>query len=177
MTDCDINMVVRLDIFCRNLFPRLIRISNIKRRHIPFLSRKGQRVLQPAFSSVDGKIITIIVVNITITITAIFIIIIIITIVPAIAINNITQTMILNIIRKSDRAAQLPQLLGGRPNQVFAMQCIRIFSNPKWINSILHFLKSTHLYVDFFFFISSLEVTVGVDTSAYSLVVWCIKEH
>ena len=161
--------------FCLNLFPRLIRISNIKRRHIPFLSRKGQRVLQPAFSSVDGKIITIIVVNITITITAIFIIII--TIVTAIAINNITQTMILNIIRKSDRAAQLPQLLGGRPNQVFAMQCIRIFSNPKWINSILHFLKSTHLYVDFFFFISSLEVTVGVDTSAYSLVVWCIKEH
>ena len=174
MTDCDINMVVRLDIFCRNLFPRLIRISNIKRRHIPFLSRKGQRVLQPAFSSVDGKIITIIVVNITITITAIFIIIIII---PAITIINITKTMIFNIIRKSDRAAQLPQLLGGRPNQVFAMQCIRIFSNPKWINSILHFLKSTHLYVDFFFFISSLEVTVGVDTSAYSLVVWCIKEH
>ena len=60
-------------------------------------------MLQPAFSSADGKIITIIVVNIMITITAIFITIIII-IITAIAINNITQIMILNIIRKSDRA-------------------------------------------------------------------------
>ena len=77
--------------------------------------------------------------------------------------------MILNIIRKSDRAAQLPRLLGGRTTQVFAMHCIRIFSNPKWINSIFQFLKRTHLYVNCFFFFSSLEVTLGVDFGIFTL--------
>ena len=104
------------DMFCLDLFPRLIRISNIKRRHIPFLSRKGQRVLQPAFSSVDGKIITIIIVNITITITAIFINIIITITITAITIINITKTMIFNIIRKSERAASSTAWWAAQPS-------------------------------------------------------------
>ena len=89
--------------------------------------------------------------------------------ITAITIINITKTMIFNIIRKSDRAAQLPRLLGGRTTQVFAMHCIRIFSNPKWINSIFQFLKRTHLYVNCFFFFSSLEVTLGVDFGIFTL--------
>ena len=112
-------MVVRLNIFCRNLFPRLIRISNIKRRHIPFLSRKGRECPCSLFHrlmEISGS-------------------------------NHHHHHRHHNHHHhhhhyRNDKAVRLPKPLACPPTEVYAMQCIQLFFSPRNGSTVLHTYKN-----------------------------------